>query len=291
MAQIEGLQLRLREVSQESMNYASRLAKLESSSSMAINEAETIRFKLVNNLNDVESESTCQKVQLENAISERDELRKLLEQAEQRASVPQRAEGDEESDRVLREELRRQAKNLSSFAAANARLTSDNNVLRAKANKADILREEKRTLTSKLEAMDVLRVRVAELEADKVDFRRREKDWMSLLRLPGVSGIDESFSEHDGPQVALAKLQDHCKELSTKSISLKADLDKKESELEALRIASGESEDAAGIAEALKEEAEADAKRWQFRSTLLEKENAMLKKHLVCGRAFDRKLG
>jgi mitotic spindle assembly checkpoint protein MAD1 len=67
---------------------------------------------------------------------------------------------------IVREELKRQSTYLKTLESSNTRLTSEVVVLRQRASNAEVLKEEKRTLEKRLEGVDKLRTRCAELERE-----------------------------------------------------------------------------------------------------------------------------
>lgn len=69
-----------------------------------------------------------------------------------------------ENWKVIREELHRQSGYLRSLETANMRLTSEVGKLRQQAGMVEVLKEEKLDLQRKVEGMDGLRKRAAELE-------------------------------------------------------------------------------------------------------------------------------
>ncbi len=74
---------------------------------------------------------------------------------------------------IVREELRRQSTYLKTLESANTRLTGDVVVLRQRASNTEILKEEKRALERRLEGVEKLRTRCAELERE-LEARKKE---------------------------------------------------------------------------------------------------------------------
>lgn len=83
---------------------------------------------------------------------------------------------------VVREELHRQAEYLRKLEATNAKQTSELGILRQRHEMVEVLREEKRSLERKLQGMEELRQKIAQLEAE-VEAGRRERDEWSAASL------------------------------------------------------------------------------------------------------------
>ncbi|KAF9562386.1 hypothetical protein CPC08DRAFT_749502 [Agrocybe pediades] len=86
---------------------------------------------------------------------------------------------DEESLRVVREEMARQAGYVRNLEASNARMKKELGVLRERSTSVEVLREEKRGLERRIAMLEELRTKVVQLQAE-VDAGRREREaWAS----------------------------------------------------------------------------------------------------------------
>ena len=84
---------------------------------------------------------------------------------------------------VIREELHRQAHYMRQLEGANAKMTSELNVLREKQTSVEVLKEQKRDLERKLRGADELREKVVTLEAELDAARQEREDWCVLPSL------------------------------------------------------------------------------------------------------------
>jgi mitotic spindle assembly checkpoint protein MAD1 len=85
---------------------------------------------------------------------------------------------NEESDMdVIREELRKQAEYHRILEGTNAKLTSEVTILRDRQTSVEVLREQNRGLEHKLQYMESLRDKVAQLEAELEASRAEREQW------------------------------------------------------------------------------------------------------------------
>ncbi|KAF8208385.1 spindle assembly checkpoint component Mad1 [Mycena galopus ATCC 62051] len=97
------------------------------------------------------------------------------------------AELVDQENRVVREELHRQAAYLNTLESTNAKLTSELAVLRARQTSIEVLREEKRGLELKLQPLADLREKVVKLEAQVEAGRRERETWARNQQLDVAS--------------------------------------------------------------------------------------------------------
>ncbi|KAF4622647.1 hypothetical protein D9613_009046 [Agrocybe pediades] len=99
----------------------------------------------------------------------------LLSSTEKESRLAQ----DEESLRVVREEMARQAGYVRNLETSNARMKKELGVLRERSTSVEVLREEKRGLERRIAMLEELRTKVVQLQAE-VDAGRREREaWAS----------------------------------------------------------------------------------------------------------------
>jgi mitotic spindle assembly checkpoint protein MAD1 len=84
---------------------------------------------------------------------------------------------DEESWAVVREELHRQANHVRTIEAANAKMSSELTTLRQRHANIEVLKEQKRELERKAQAVDELRETVVKLEAELDAARKEREEW------------------------------------------------------------------------------------------------------------------
>lgn len=89
--------------------------------------------------------------------------------------------GEDENWAIIREELHRQANHLRTVEAANAKMTSELNVLRQRNTSLEVLKEQRRELEKKVEGMQQLKEKVVRLEAELDAARKEREDWYVIF--------------------------------------------------------------------------------------------------------------
>lgn len=106
-------------------------------------------------------------------------LQQQLDDAHAATDFSARSSNENENWSVVRDELQRQAGYLRSLESINAKLTTELARHKDRHASVEVLREEKRTLESKVAIMEGLREKVAKLEAQVEAARQERKDWAS----------------------------------------------------------------------------------------------------------------
>ncbi|KAG1792783.1 spindle assembly checkpoint component Mad1 [Suillus plorans] len=104
-------------------------------------------------------------------------LQQQLDDAHATTNSSARSSNENENWSVVRDELQRQAGYLRSLESNNAKLTTELARYKDRHASLEVLREEKRTLESKVAIMEGLREKVAKLEAQVEAARQERKDW------------------------------------------------------------------------------------------------------------------
>ncbi|KIK41019.1 hypothetical protein CY34DRAFT_236280 [Suillus luteus UH-Slu-Lm8-n1] len=104
-------------------------------------------------------------------------LQQQLDDAHAVTNSSARSSNENENWSVVRDELQRQAGYLRSLESINAKLTTELARYKDRHASLEVLREEKRTLESKVAIMEGLREKVAKLEAQVEAARQEREDW------------------------------------------------------------------------------------------------------------------
>lgn len=104
-------------------------------------------------------------------------LQQQLDDAHAVTNSSARSSNESENWSVVRDELQRQAGYLRSLESINAKLTTELARYKDRHASLEVLREEKRTLESKVAIMEGLREKVAKLEAQVEAARQEREDW------------------------------------------------------------------------------------------------------------------
>lgn len=112
------------------------------------------------------------------------DLQQQLDVAHAATDSSMRSTRENENWSVVRDELQRQAEYLRSLESMNAKLTTELTRYKDRHANAEVLREEKRALESKVVVMEGLREKVARLEAQVEAAKREREDWQVLANLP-----------------------------------------------------------------------------------------------------------
>lgn len=111
-------------------------------------------------------------------------LQQQLDDAHAVTNSSARSSNENENWSVVRDELQRQAGYLRSLESINAKLTTELARYKDRHASLEVLREEKRTLESKVAIMEGLREKVAKLEAQVEAARQEREDWQGTTQSP-----------------------------------------------------------------------------------------------------------
>jgi mitotic spindle assembly checkpoint protein MAD1 len=112
------------------------------------------------------------------------DLQQQLDDAHVTTDSSAKSSNENENWSVVRDELQRQAGYLRSLESINAKLTTELARYKDRHTSVEVLREEKRTLESKVAIMEGLREKVAKLEAQVEAARQERKDWQVPTQSP-----------------------------------------------------------------------------------------------------------
>ncbi|EPQ29692.1 uncharacterized protein PFL1_02912 [Pseudozyma flocculosa PF-1] len=132
---------------------------------------------------------------LENAVEDEKRLR-----IEERESA--RLGGEE--GKKISEELSRQTTYVRKLEAENAHLIAENGRLQHHASNVELLKEEKRSLETKVRVLDELRARLADAESTIQDLERDRQEWQDILQHglnggEGEAAMSSSTADLDAP--------------------------------------------------------------------------------------------
>ncbi len=195
--QLEDEVLRLRGSNSDLTN---RIDELSSSSST---EVATLRAKvtsLESELGKIRAEAQSAQLKartLEDEVgankAELEDLQNALED-EQRMRIQDRDAarlGGAEEGKKIADELARQTSHLRKLEAENAHLVAENGRLSHHASNVELLKEEKRSLETKVRTLDALREKLASAEAEVEGLREAEAQWDAMLKR-GVEADEEA---------------------------------------------------------------------------------------------------
>ena len=198
----------------------------------ALKELEVLQEEL-QKVDEENSELKADKQALKEAQETIAELRKqLAERQTSKSDDQEKQQQDINVSAVLRKELHHQVQHLRTLEHNNSRLTREVSALKADRANAELLKEEKLSLETKLRRMDSLRKKLADVELECGALRREKEEWASYLSNSRASQDDsedqqrESFSSPAqmaktlaSARIELLSLQD---KLGTTSASLKS---------------------------------------------------------------------
>ncbi|GAC71443.1 mitotic checkpoint protein MAD1 [Moesziomyces antarcticus T-34] len=128
--------------------------------------------------------------------AELEDLQNALED-EQRMRRQERDEarlGGGEEGRKIAEELARQVSHVRKLEAETAHLTAENARLSHHASNVELLKEEKRTLETRVRTLDALRDELASAEAAAAELREQQRSWDQLLRMGLPADVEAAFA-------------------------------------------------------------------------------------------------
>ena len=165
---------------------------------MAAQEAESIRKQmdiLKEELQKIDDENKRVRDHREELNTARETIHELQTQLSRRPSSAsaETRPADVPVLEVLRKELHHQVTHLRTMEHTNSRLTREVTALRSERANAELLKEEKLSLETKLRRMERLRKKLAEVEGDNVALKREKDEWAAFLQSSG-SPEKERFS-------------------------------------------------------------------------------------------------
>ncbi|KAG2135571.1 mitotic checkpoint protein-domain-containing protein [Suillus cothurnatus] len=136
------------------------------------------------------------------------DLQQQLDDAHATTDSSAKSSNENENWSVVRDELQRQAGYLRSLESINAKLTTELARYKDRHTSVEVLREEKRTLESKVAIMEGLREKVAKLEAQVEAARQERKDWQVPTQSPHSQIASEAREAADALQAEVQTLKE-----------------------------------------------------------------------------------
>lgn len=163
----------------------SRVTELEAEVARVRGEASTAQART----RTLEDEVGANKAELEDLQNALEDEQRMRRQERDEARL-----GGGEEGRKIAEELARQVSHVRKLEAETAHLTAENARLSHHASNVELLKEEKRTLETRVRTLDALRDELASSEAVAAELREQQRSWDQLLRTGLPADVEAAFA-------------------------------------------------------------------------------------------------